>query len=323
LFCFDEDDDDDTILAEPNIPLKEYSFHVSFGLKKKQRVNPFLLFKNLALEMMQLDPSFKIYAYDSTQASDLWPLASPDNIPAEENLAQKYFVRSQINKQNTHVTVIFRVTSQYSHVEWRTKIASYLSNHRILLKQHKLEALETVCIGFIAKKHPHYTHLNRFEEYLRDTLPDHTPQFTIRHLKPRIPATFTEAIKTEVLGIETSTEHAPLLHDILQHAFLLNHKDNKFFVSYRANIDDARLQSLYRIQNNWLAQVKVVKIGGDRNIDKRFHVGLSQPVSLCDFIRTQPTDPNNFHYAMDADNGGKDGKPVIIVMPTPMMTSMP
>jgi hypothetical protein len=86
-------------------------------------------------------------------------------------------------------------------------------------------------------------------------------------------------------------------------------------VSYRANIDDAKLQFLYRLQNKWLAQVQVVKIGGDQNFDKRFHVGLSQPISLCAFIRTQPADPNHFHHAMDADNGGKDRKPVIIVMP--------
>jgi hypothetical protein len=87
-----------------------------------------------------------------------------------------------------------------------------------------------------------------------------------------------------------------------------------FFVSYRAKINDARLRSLYRIQNNWLAQVKVIKIGGNRNIDKRFHVGLPQPgVSLGNFICTQPADPNKFHHAMDANNGGKDGKPVIIL----------
>jgi hypothetical protein len=73
----DDEGDDDTILDEPDIPLKEYSFHVSFGLKKKQRVDPFLLFKKLTLKMMQLDPSFKIDAYDRTQASDLWPHATP------------------------------------------------------------------------------------------------------------------------------------------------------------------------------------------------------------------------------------------------------
>jgi hypothetical protein len=61
--------------------------------------------------MMQLDANFKIHAYDSTQASNLWSLANSDDIPTEEALAQKYFARSQFNKQNTMVTVIFYVTS--------------------------------------------------------------------------------------------------------------------------------------------------------------------------------------------------------------------
>jgi hypothetical protein len=113
----EEAEDDATIISEPEIPAKEYSFHVTFGLKKKQRVDPFSLFHNLALEMMHLDSSFKIHAYDR-QTSDLWPLASPDDIPTAEDLAQQYFVRSQINKQNTQVTVIFCVTSRYSHIEW-------------------------------------------------------------------------------------------------------------------------------------------------------------------------------------------------------------
>jgi hypothetical protein len=205
----EEDEDDATILLEPEIPTKEYSFHVTFGLKKKQRVNPFSLFHNLALEMINLDSSFKIHAYDC-QASDLWPLASPNDIPTAEDLAQQYFVQSQINKQNTQVTMIFCITSRYSHIEWQTQLATYLSNNRILLvKQHKLKALETACIGFIAKKHPHYTHLNHFEDYLCDTLPNHTPQFIICHIKPRISASFTEAIKTEVLDIETTPNMLP------------------------------------------------------------------------------------------------------------------
>jgi hypothetical protein len=41
--------------------------------------------------MMNLDSSFKIHAYDR-QVSDLWPLASPDDIPTAEDLAQQYFV---------------------------------------------------------------------------------------------------------------------------------------------------------------------------------------------------------------------------------------
>lgn len=190
-----------------------------------------------------------------------------------------------------------------------------LSKQRITLQQHRLDALETVCIGFLAKKHPHYTHLTRFEGYLKEDLPNHTPQFTIRHLKPKILAGFADAVQTEVLGIQTSMEHATRLDDILQKIFPLNTTDKEFFVSYKAGTDEDKMRSLYRIQNKWIEQVQVINIGGARNINKKIHLGLSQPVSLRDFIRTQPADPNTFHHAMDVNNGSKDGKPVIIVMP--------
>jgi hypothetical protein len=75
------------------------------------------------------------------------------------------------------------------------------------------------------------------------------------------------------------------------------------------------MRSLYRLQNKSLKRVQVVKIGGVRNIDKKLNVGLLQPISLREFIRNQPADPNQFHHAVDIDNGGQDGKPVIIVMP--------
>jgi hypothetical protein len=45
------------------------------------------------------------------------------------------------------------VTSQYSHVEWRKLLAEYTSQHCIFIKHHKLDALETTRIGFLAKKH--------------------------------------------------------------------------------------------------------------------------------------------------------------------------
>jgi hypothetical protein len=182
------------------------------------------------------------------------------------------------------VSIIFRVTSQFSHVEWQKQLSQYTSQHRILIKQHKLDALETTCNSFLAKKHPYYTHLNHFEAYLCDILPDHTPQFTLHHLKPQISASFADAVQTDLIGIQSSKEHAPLLNDIFNNAFPLNNQDREFFVSYRAGTDEDKLRSLYRLQNKWLDQVKIIKIGAARNIDKKVDVGLPHPVSLRKFI---------------------------------------
>jgi hypothetical protein len=179
----------------PDVPLKEYSIQAQFRLPRQSAPSHIHFFKDLAAEMMRLDPFFKIHAYDRSNASELWPLACTDDIPTDDTTVQSYFVHSTFNQQRTSVSTIFRVTSQHSHVEWRKLLAEYTSQHRILIKHHKLDALETTCIGFLAKKHPHFTHLNHFEAFLRDTLPDHTPQFLLRHLKPRLPAGFDEAVQ--------------------------------------------------------------------------------------------------------------------------------
>jgi hypothetical protein len=320
----DEDDDEEddagknpTTEGHPAEPLKNYSMKVIFGLKKQQQGSDQIhlsLFRELASTMMAADDSLKISAYDRTTASDLWPLASAKDLPKDDAVAEKYFVNPKYNRRHTSVSGIFRVTSTFSHVQWRKEIADYLSQHRVKIQQYRLEALETTCIGFLAKKHPHHTHLHRFEQYLRATLPGHTPEFMIRYMAPRIPAGFSEAIQTEVLGIETSTEHASILDTIFQEAFPPSNDETEFFVSYKAGMDDSTLRAIYHIQNKWLQQVRVVRIN-NRNIDKKFNLGLSEPVSLREFIRNQPANSDNSRYAMDVDNGGTDGRTVIIVMP--------
>jgi hypothetical protein len=314
----DDDDDDATIISDPVVTLKEYSIQSQFRLPKQKVTNPMPLFINLATEMMRHDPHFKITVYDCIDANELWPLASAKDLPATDDIAQRYFVNTQFNQQRTSVSVIFRVISQHSHVKWRQIMSNYLATNRILLKQHKIDALDTTCIGFLARKHPHYTHLNHFETYLRDTLPDTTPQFHLRHLKPRIPAGFAEAVQTEVIGIQTSKEHASRLNDIFNSNFPVNTDDREFFVSFRAGLDDDKLRSLYRLQNKWLAQVKIIRIGAARNIDVKVNVGLPQPVSLREFIRDKPKEPSHINLAMDVDNGGRSGKPVLIVLPKNM-----
>ena len=319
----DEDDEEDDAGKNPTTeghtaePLKNYSMKVIFGLKKQQQGSDQIhlsLFRELASTMMAADDSLKISAYDRTTASDLWPLASVKDLPKDDAVAEKYFVNPKYNRRNTSVSGIFRVTSTFSHVQWRKEIADFLSQHRVKIQQYRLEALETTCIGFLAKKHPQYTHLHRFEQYLRATLPGNTPEFMIRYMAPRIPAGFSDAIQTEVLGIETSKEHASTLDTILQEAFPPSSDDTEFFVSYKAGMDDSTLRAIYHIQNKWLQQVRVVRIN-NRNIDKKFNLGLSEPVSLREFIRNQPANSDNSRCAMDVDNGGTDGRTVIIVTP--------
>jgi hypothetical protein len=114
----DAGDDASTVLADPDVPLKDYSIQAQFHLPKQPEPSHIPFFKDLATEMMRLDPFFKIHAYDRSNTSELWPLACTDDIPTDDTTVQSYFVHSKFNQQCTSVPTIFRVTSQYSHVEW-------------------------------------------------------------------------------------------------------------------------------------------------------------------------------------------------------------
>lgn len=71
--------------------------------------------------------------------------------------------------------------------------------------------------------------------------------------------------------------------------------------------------NLYLSQNKWMNEVKTIQRSCYMNIDKKHELGLALPVSLSQFIREQPMDPN-FTQPMDIENGGPTGKPMIIIM---------
>ena len=54
--------------------------------------------------------------------------------------------------------------------------------------------------------------------------------------------------------------------------------DMEFYVSYKAQMDDDKMQLIYCTQNKWLERVKVISVGGECNINKRFNVPLP---ALC------------------------------------------
>ena len=124
-----------------------------------------------------------------------------------------------------------------------------------------------------------------------------------------------ETVQMEAIAIVTSKEHAFWLDEIMKQQFPTNNDDMEFYVSYLSKLDNRMMGSLYLIQNKWLSKVKALPVGFHRNIDRQYEVGLSWPVSLREFVRAQPADPNQYHFPMDIENGGRKGKPVIIVLP--------
>ncbi len=74
--------------------------------------------------MLKEDPCMEITVYDLWNAdSSKTPIAYPDEVPDTEAGRAPYFqpIKDKINKSGT--TILFRVISNFSHMEWREKLA--------------------------------------------------------------------------------------------------------------------------------------------------------------------------------------------------------
>jgi hypothetical protein len=72
----DGDDDASTVLADPDVPLKDYSIQAQFRLPKQPEPSHIPFFKDLAAEMMHLDPFLKSTPMTARMPanSGLWPV---------------------------------------------------------------------------------------------------------------------------------------------------------------------------------------------------------------------------------------------------------
>jgi len=184
---------------------------------------------------------------------------------------------------------------------------------KLRILSHRLEAKDTRIIGFLAKKHTTETHIGRFGDYLQGLLPRAVPEFVIEHLTASIRNGLKAKMTTEVIAIRTATEDAEAVDKRFKQRFPANTNDGEYYVSYMSNIDDATMRGIYKKQNTWLHQVELIPIGGFTNIDKKVDIGFTKPVSLREFMRSQPTSADKDRVPIDIENGGRSGKAKLIV----------
>jgi len=192
----------------------------------------------------------------------------------------------------------------------------HLRKHSIKLALHDLDALETVCVGVLVRKHQEVTHLKPFSEYLKQQVITSDAlgfEFEIKRSYLKIQSGFGEVTKTSMVGFYTGIEHVAILERLLADNFPLNSEGQEFFISFRARIDDDRMKKLYEIHNNWVKAVAVVPVGGYQNIDTQYNLGFDTPMSLREFIRNQPERTGGENIPMDNENGSNNGKLCIIV----------
>jgi hypothetical protein len=310
----DEQSETDTIIASDGdadlTPLKQYQLKMSTN--KKNAMNQMIEVINY---MLKEDPCMEITTYDLWNAdSSETPIAYPDEVPDTEAGRAPYFqpIKDKINKSGT--SIVFRVTTNFSHMEWREKLAEKKTVRDLKLHfgRHKLESIDTCIIGFMANKIPTITHTERYEQAIQKKLPKGTPPFALERIHPKVQGGFEPTVKTDVIGIRVCKSDATVVDKVFAKLYPPQ-PEGVYYVSY-TNLDEDVKRKVYK-HNNWHSKkIKVISIPGFNNIDRLYDIGLEKKWSLRDFMWEQPT--STITVPIDVDNGGYKTKGTkILVLP--------
>jgi hypothetical protein len=264
-------------------------------------------------EMFALNNEFEVGIYDPADAKFNSAILIREDIPTEKQLAfKRYFIDIYDSQNKEGLTLIFRVTTQYYPAKWHSLLQKKVEAWNLWIAVHKLDSPDTKVVGFIARKHTKVTHIDRCERYLRSKLLITTPLFAFETIYPKTADGFEKPVKTEVLGIRTSKEHAEMVDCAFARQFPAD-SQGEFYVSFIQDLDDDITHRILSKQNQWLKSVKLVTVSRFNNINREYDVGLSKYYSLREFMREQPTRDNT--VLIEIENGGNGGKTTIIVQP--------
>ena len=294
-----------------DIALKEYQMKLSVP---KKNADDYLI--RIIRRMMMNDWSMGINVYDPLSTSenpDINPeIEAFDDLPKTTEEREHYFRPIQDKRNKTGTSIVFRIMTEYSHVEWRKFLDEEAKEEKLYVGIHKLESIETEIIGFIAQKLPEMTHLNRFETALMTKLPKGIPKLVVERIFPKTTNGFETSVKTDVLAIRVCKTDAKVVDKAL--AKLLPPKpEGEYYVSY-SGLDDELKRKVYNHQNWYKKKVEIFPVSGFNNIDRQYEIGMNKTWSLRDFIREQPT--CSMTVPIDVENGGFKVKGTkILVLP--------
>ena len=203
-------------------------------------------------QMMLNDWGMGIQPYDPSSAHASPEVQSFDDLPDTDEGREHYFRPIQDKRNKKGTSLVFRISTEHSHVEWRKHMEKEAQESQLYVGIHKLESTETEITGFIAQKHPAMTHLNRFETALMMKLPKETPKLVIERAFPKTTGGFERPVKTDVLAIRVCKTDAKVVGKALVR-LLPPKPEGEHYVSY-SGLDDELKQK--GVQPPELAQEK-------------------------------------------------------------------
>ena len=264
--------------------------------------------------MFTIDTRMAIELFDSTNEDfEDKPIYCFEDLPETTEETAAYFPPVYDKKNKDGTSIVFRFSTEFSHVEWRKLLEkeSSVKHLKLYFGVHKLPSTETQIIGFINQKLPETTFINHYEEYLQSQLTADDPAIAVERIFPRTESGFDGAIKTDVLGIRACKSEAETADKMMKKLLPLQ-VEGEYYVSFKGLDDGAKFKA-YQHQNWYTHKVQRILISDFKNIDQKYDIGLADFWSFREFMKLQPT--RTTKIPIDVDNGGfvKKGTKILVL----------
>jgi hypothetical protein len=282
----DEDDaateETATIIAsEDGIKRREYQMKLSTPKKVSMKT-----LMNVVRERMEFDPNMEVKVYDASKNDEEENILTPDEIPETEVARAIYFQKVHIKKHKEGTSIVFRTSTEHSHVEWRQLMNYEVKELKVYIGEYKLASTDTAIIGFFARKNPHTTHPARYEKYIMLRLPMGTPTLTIKCIHPKVTGGFEETVRTDIFAVRVCKTDS-ITVDTEMNVLLPPNKEGEYYVSF-SKLDDELKRKVYKHHNAYMKWVATVKVSGFNNIDQQHDIGKGNTWSFRKFMIEQP-----------------------------------
>ena len=140
--------------------------------------------------------------------------------------------------------IVFCCETQHSHVKWKNILNDELKTTKTQIHLHPLDSIETKAVGFFLRKSPSKTHMNHFTEYICGLTHQALPKIELFWAYLKAQVGFGDAVKTEVMAVCTSKEHASMVDLALSQIFPIS-SEGEVYVSFVQDLDEHTLKQIY------------------------------------------------------------------------------
>jgi hypothetical protein len=232
-----------TVIAEfntPPTPMKDYKIKMVCPKNKDSQD----MMSDFICNMFKQD-KVTIYAYDPTNSDNYPNLCISKDIPNALVEFSKYFAKMWDSWNKSGTTIAFQISSTHHHVKWKQILHDEICKTKVKIRLLNLDSIDIKMIGFLMCKLPSETHLHCYGDYLKEINPETMPKIKLACTYPKTQAGFDKVVKTKLVVVKTSKEHADAT-DLILTQLLPASPMGEMYVSFQQGMDETMLKCLYK-----------------------------------------------------------------------------